>query len=86
MSGGTQSPPLEDHHPMGACSIRGGNVGGIPDRQQRSGTFCHLLTYLLPTKSYQKSLFPEYFDPSKQEQEQTEAQPKPAVTDTVRGQ
>ena len=23
---------------MGACSIEGGNVGGIPDRQQRSRT------------------------------------------------
>lgn len=35
-TGGTQSPPLEDCQPMGACSIKGGNVGGIPDRQQRS--------------------------------------------------
>jgi len=24
---------------MGACSIKGGNVGGIPDRQQRSHYF-----------------------------------------------
>jgi len=24
---------------MGACSIEGGNVGGIPDRQQRSHYF-----------------------------------------------
>jgi len=24
---------------MGACSIEGGNVGGIPDRQQRSEYF-----------------------------------------------
>jgi hypothetical protein len=38
-----------------------------------------LLLYLL--KSYQKPFFLEYFDPSKQEQEQT----MPAVTDTVRG-
>ncbi|KAI0000201.1 hypothetical protein BJV74DRAFT_822180 [Russula compacta] len=37
--GGTQSPPLEDCQPMGACSIEGGNVGGIPDRQQRSQYF-----------------------------------------------
>ncbi|KAI9507581.1 hypothetical protein F5148DRAFT_1376434 [Russula earlei] len=37
--GGTQSPPLEDCHPMGACSIKGGNAGGIPDRQQRSDYF-----------------------------------------------
>jgi hypothetical protein len=36
--GGTQSPPPDDCHPMGACSIEGGNVGGIPDRQQRSRT------------------------------------------------
>lgn len=38
-SGGTQSPPLEDHEPMGVCSIRGGNAGGIPDRLQRSQYF-----------------------------------------------
>ncbi|KAH9171351.1 hypothetical protein EDB89DRAFT_1972122 [Lactarius sanguifluus] len=38
-AGGTQSPPLEDHEPMGACSIRGGNAGGIPDRLQRSQYF-----------------------------------------------
>ncbi|KAF8260818.1 hypothetical protein EI94DRAFT_1811193 [Lactarius quietus] len=38
-AGGTQSPPSEDHEPMGACSIEGGNVGGIPDRLQRSQYF-----------------------------------------------
>ncbi|KAH9061085.1 hypothetical protein EDB87DRAFT_1611872 [Lactarius vividus] len=38
-TGGTQSPPLEDHEPMGVCSIRGGNAGGIPDRLQRSQYF-----------------------------------------------
>ncbi|KAH9039200.1 hypothetical protein EDB84DRAFT_1478054, partial [Lactarius hengduanensis] len=38
-AGGTQSPPLEDHEPMGVSSIRGGNAGGIPDRLQRSQYF-----------------------------------------------
>ncbi|KAF8474489.1 hypothetical protein DFH94DRAFT_762694 [Russula ochroleuca] len=37
--GGTQSPPPDDCHPMGVCSIEGGNAGGIPDRQQRSQYF-----------------------------------------------
>ncbi|THH19136.1 hypothetical protein EW146_g1998 [Bondarzewia mesenterica] len=33
---GTQFPPVMDNEPMGASSIRGGNAGGIPDREQRS--------------------------------------------------
>ena len=41
-TGGTQSPPLEDHEPMGVCSISGGNAGGIPDRLQRSRISGHL--------------------------------------------
>ncbi|KAI0298693.1 hypothetical protein B0F90DRAFT_1731792 [Multifurca ochricompacta] len=82
-AGGTQSPPSEDHHPMGASSIKGGNVGGIPDRQQRSRPL---------SKS---SHYPEYFDPPEQGQEQTQAQYNPTeahpqttlnTTDAVRGQ
>ncbi|KAI0266064.1 hypothetical protein BC834DRAFT_969594 [Gloeopeniophorella convolvens] len=38
-AGGTQSPPLEDSHPLGASSIKGGNAGGVPDREQRSQYF-----------------------------------------------
>ena len=34
---GTQSPPLQDNSPMGVSSIRGGNAGAIPDREQRKG-------------------------------------------------
>ncbi|TFY63327.1 hypothetical protein EVG20_g6357 [Dentipellis fragilis] len=36
---GTQSPPIEDAEPMGASSIRGGNAGGVPDREQRAQYF-----------------------------------------------
>ena len=35
---GTQSPPMEDNAPMGVSSIRGGNAGAVPDREQRAGT------------------------------------------------
>ncbi|KAI0252479.1 hypothetical protein BJV78DRAFT_1200923 [Lactifluus subvellereus] len=69
-AGGTQSPPLEDHVPMGACSIRGGNAGGIPDRQQRS-------QYFDPS---------EYKQEQEQIQAQTKPQRMPDATDAVRGQ
>ncbi|KAI0322856.1 hypothetical protein OF83DRAFT_1167149 [Amylostereum chailletii] len=36
---GTQSPPLSDSQPMGASSVRGGNAGGISDREQRAQYF-----------------------------------------------
>ncbi|KZV76434.1 hypothetical protein PENSPDRAFT_680105 [Peniophora sp. CONT] len=36
---GTQSPPMEDNSPMGASSIRGGNAGAVPDREQRGAYF-----------------------------------------------
>src|ERR1700722_18626063 len=78
--GGTQSPPSDDCHPMGACSIEGGNVGGIPDRQQRSRTY--ILSFYLRTLS--QSCPSEYFDPSEHVQEQTQAQgttPRRTATD-----
>lgn len=74
--GGTQSPPPDDCHPMGACSIEGGNVGGIPDRQQRSRTsrsiYIRTLSQLYPS---------EYFDPSEHMQEQTQARARPEDVD-----
>ncbi|VDB96821.1 unnamed protein product [Peniophora sp. CBMAI 1063] len=36
---GTQSPPMQDNAPMGASSIRGGNAGAVPDREQRDAYF-----------------------------------------------
>ncbi|EIM89074.1 uncharacterized protein STEHIDRAFT_154763 [Stereum hirsutum FP-91666 SS1] len=36
---GTQSPPLQDNEPMGASSIKGGNAGAVPDREQRGAYF-----------------------------------------------
>jgi hypothetical protein len=57
---------------MGASSIEGGNVGGIPDRQQRTRTFRQ---FILESHHNHKPL--EYFDPSEHVQEQTQAQARP---------
>ena len=57
---------------MGACSIEGGNIGGIPDRQQRSRTSRQFT--LEPYHNYTPS---EYFDPSEHAQEQNQAQTRP---------
>ncbi len=59
---------------MGACSIEGGNVGGIPDRQQRSRTFRQFII-----RTLSQLIHSEYFDPSEHHdvQEQTQAQAKP---------
>jgi len=59
---------------MGACSIKGGNVGGIPDRQQRSRTLRRCSSILLDNTIHHH---PDYFDPPEQEQEQTQVKAKP---------
>jgi len=56
---------------MGACSIKGGNVGGIPDRQQRSRP-CRRC----PSIYVINIIHPDYFDPSE------EAEAKPMQVET----
>jgi hypothetical protein len=67
---------------MGACSIKGGNVGGIPDREQRSRTY--ILSPLIYTSPNHPSFIihenlitifhSEYFDSDPTEHEQGQAQ------------
>jgi hypothetical protein len=71
---------------MGACSIEGGNAGGIPDRQQRSRTSISIYLLIIHEPYHHHHhhySISEYFDtdPAKQDQGQTQARAKPVAVE-----